>query len=77
MKTESPRILLFPELFVSCAKVASAKRSEKGYGDENGRDLGFLVSSLPMKGADPAPSVTRSKGIFVRAPVVKETQNTY
>ena len=77
MKAESPRVLLFPELFVSRAKVASAKRSEKGFGDENGRDLGFLVSSLPMKGADPAPGVTRSKEIFVRAPVVKETQNTY
>ena len=77
MKTESPRILLFPELFFrSRAKTSSAKRNEKGYGDENRRDQGFLVSSLQRKDADPASSVKRSKEFFVRVPAVKKTQST-
>ena len=42
-----------PEPFVSRAKTLPAKRSEKGYGDENEEDL----ENIPEMGSDPTPGL--------------------
>ena len=62
MKTGNPRSRtgnpLSPEPFVSCAKALLAKRSEKGYGDEDEPKLPVSLSQwgLVLPSGAPVPA---------------------